>query len=377
MSIILENLNYNDEETLNIIFELRNDKSAYEHFINNNPITQDTFKLILDKYKQSNIIPQIILYNNIKVGIICFTLEDDKLYIGININKDYRGKKIGDSSIQLIIEKFKNNLAIKRIYASIKKTNIASNKLFIKYFIFEKSDEIYNHYIYYNNIDYVLCSANTNYTSYIFNTLNEKYKDKFLLITDNSFFKENIIKIKPIKCFFAHWSYIVPKDIYINIECINFHTANLPYGRGGTPLQNQIIDGINNTFVNSLQITSDGIDSGPLYIKTPITLQGNIFDIFLSISKCITLQITNIIEENIKPQKIYNYENIPIYKRITNNELIVKDKTINEIYDQIRMRDSEYYEKTYIVYDNIKISFKRAYFDGKKILCDAEIITEY
>ena len=37
------------------------------------------------------------------------------------------------------------------------------------------------------------------------------------------------------------------------------------------------------------------------------------------------------------------------------------------------MRDSEYYEKTYLEIGNFKISFSRSYFNGEKIICDAII----
>ena len=46
--------------------------------------------------------------------------------------------------------------------------------------------------------------------------------------------------VKPDWVFFFHWSDIVPKEVYEKYKCAVIHTGNLPEGRGGSPLQNQI-----------------------------------------------------------------------------------------------------------------------------------------
>lgn len=222
--------------------------------------------------------------------------------------------------------------------------------------------------------DFVLCSIKSYYSEKIFQKLKKNTEFTWQYISENEYFKENILEINPKKCFFIHWPFIVPKRIYEIIECINFHTANLPNGRGGTPIQNQILDKTLITKVNSLKITSDGLDSGPCYNFKTITLQGNVFDIFITISDLCYELILDIIYKNLKPNIIYNYQNEIIYKRIKNNELNIEDKELEDIYDQIRMRDSDYYEKTYINIGNFKFSFNRALFNGNKIKCDVEII---
>ena len=51
---------------------------------------------------------------------------------------------------------------------------------------------------------------------------------------------KNLKKINPKYIFFPHWSHKVPQIILDNFECVCFHTAPLPYGRGGSPIQNLI-----------------------------------------------------------------------------------------------------------------------------------------
>ena len=50
-----------------------------------------------------------------------------------------------------------------------------------------------------------------------------------------------IDRINPRYIFFPHWSWKVKEEIYLNYECVAFHTAPLPYGRGGSPILNLIL----------------------------------------------------------------------------------------------------------------------------------------
>jgi predicted acetyltransferase len=82
----------------------------------------------------------------VEVGIFTFVKNDDKIFIGININPNYRNMKIGSKSLKLFIES-SSKFSIKDIiYASIKKENTSSYNLFNKYFKFLNEDQNYNHF---------------------------------------------------------------------------------------------------------------------------------------------------------------------------------------------------------------------------------------
>ena len=52
---------------------------------------------------------------------------------------------------------------------------------------------------------------------------------KYFLIKNKNRLNYKNLKRKKIKyIFFPHWSYIIPKKIYENFNCIIFHTGNLP-----------------------------------------------------------------------------------------------------------------------------------------------------
>ena len=65
---------------------------------------------------------------------------------------------------------------------------------------------------------------------------------------------ELINSLKPRYIFFPHWSWIVPEDILNNAECVCFHMSDVPYGRGGSPLQNLIVRGHKNTKITALRM---------------------------------------------------------------------------------------------------------------------------
>ncbi|MFW5697659.1 MAG: methionyl-tRNA formyltransferase, partial [Fimbriimonadaceae bacterium] len=80
--------------------------------------------------------------------------------------------------------------------------------------------------------------------------------------------------LKPKYVFFLHWSWIVPAEIYENHRCVVFHMTDLPYGRGGSPLQNLIVRGHRETKLSALQMTGE-LDAGPIYLKRPLSLEGS------------------------------------------------------------------------------------------------------
>ena len=146
MNLELRKIDYSNQDLLNKILDWRNDQETRTNSNNTNIITNEIFKLILQKYKESTIDPIIIYLGNVEVGIFTFVKNDDKIFIGININPNYRNMKIGSKSLKLFIESSSKFSIKDKIYASIKKENISSYNLFNKYFKFLNEDQNYNHF---------------------------------------------------------------------------------------------------------------------------------------------------------------------------------------------------------------------------------------
>tara|TARA_R110002096_G_scaffold150352_3_gene312250 strand:- start:2408 stop:3064 length:657 start_codon:yes stop_codon:yes gene_type:complete len=191
-------------------------------------------------------------------------------------------------------------------------------------------------------------------------------------IHSSSCTKELIDDISPDWIFFFHWSEIVSKDIYENYRCAVIHTGNLPEGRGGSPIQNQILDGICNTNVNIIEM-SEPIDSGAVYCSHPITLQGTITDIWMSIAVTAHKLIMKCVSEDLTPkcQQGISYT----YNRIKTNKINFNSphRDLSYIYDQIRMVDSEDYPNPYVEIGDYRIEFSRAKMNNNNIITDAKI----
>lgn len=81
-------------------------------------------------------------------------------------------------------------------------------------------------------------------------------------------------------CLFIGWSWKVPSDFIAKNTCICFHPSDLPKYAGGSPIQNQIFDGIYDTKLTAFQMT-DILDQGPIYAKANLSLFGGVDEIFL------------------------------------------------------------------------------------------------
>jgi methionyl-tRNA formyltransferase len=182
---------------------------------------------------------------------------------------------------------------------------------------------------------------------------------------------KNISKINPTKIFFPHWSYRVPDKILKKFECICFHTAPLPYGRGGSPIQNLIIRKFKKAPVCAIKMTNK-IDSGPIYSKKNISLNGSLNEIFERISNAILFMITKIIKNKIITK---HQSGKPLYfKRINEQESIINQfEKLDSVYDKIRMLDSDEYPNAYYKFGNTIIKLQGAKTKKNYILCNAKI----
>lgn len=182
----------------------------------------------------------------------------------------------------------------------------------------------------------------------------------------------NLLKdYQPDYVFFVHWNWIVPAEIYNNFECIVFHTAPLPHGRGGSPIQNLIKEGFEKSPVCAIRMTKE-IDGGPIYIQKEVSLKGSLKEILNRIAKIIERMITTIcLDKDIEPEK--QQGKIHVYKRLTPaySRLNLREE-LKEIYDQIRMVDALDYPRAFIEEKNYKVEFKKAIIKKNKITCIAE-----
>ena len=182
---------------------------------------------------------------------------------------------------------------------------------------------------------------------------------------ENDLTVESVKKFRPDYIFFTHWNQIVEKGVHEHFNCILFHTSPLPYGRGGSPIQNLIMEGHKETPVCAVKMT-DELDAGPIYALSNISLAGTLHSIFLRINDVINDLMIEIIDKNPLPTDQIGKPHV--FKRLTSveNEIPLGLK-LEEIYDRVRMVDHADYPNAFITYGDIKIEFSDARLLGGSI----------
>ena len=201
----------------------------------------------------------------------------------------------------------------------------------------------------------------------------KKNKIKIRIISDNKKLNQRYLnKFSPDFIFFIHWSRKVKNEIIKKYNCYNFHMTDLPFGRGGSPLQNLLLRDIEKTKISLFKMNNK-LDAGSILYKENFFLNGSAQQIYESLSKkCIRI-IDKILKKN-KIKYIKQEGRVRYFKRIKNNKLIIKkNQSLRNIYNQIRMRDANTYLKTFIKVGNYKISLKNAKIKSKSINGEFEI----
>lgn len=207
----------------------------------------------------------------------------------------------------------------------------------------------------------------------LYSNLSTYGKSNWVRIEDKQMFTiEELDKINPQKIFIPHWSYIIPDIIYEKYQCIVFHMTDLPFGRGGSPLQNLIIRGIKNTKISAIRVVKE-LDAGDIYIKRDLSLEGTATEIFLRSVPIIEEMIKKIIEDDLKPSPQYG-ETVNFKRRKPEESNIANLSSVNDIYDYIRMLDCEGYPPAFIELEHFLIEFTNAQLEnGNKLNANVRI----
>lgn len=181
--------------------------------------------------------------------------------------------------------------------------------------------------------------------------------------------------LQPEWVFFPHWSYIIPAEVYVNMNCVIFHMTDLPFGRGGSPLQNLIARGIYETKLSALKCTAQ-LDAGDIYIKQPLSLWGTAEEIYLRAAELTKEMIIQIVKE--KPQLYKQQGESVVFQRRKPSEGDVSElDSLAEIFDYIRMLDADTYPPAFLDMNNLHIEFTRASLKDGHILADAKIFIKH
>lgn len=209
--------------------------------------------------------------------------------------------------------------------------------------------------------------------------LQEKYEgvhDIVIYTSREEFTSDNIRKFRPDYIFLPHWSYLIPREITDNWECVVFHMTDLPYGRGGSPLQNLIVRGHKETKISAIRVT-EKLDGGPVYMKHALSLEGSAQEIFVHCSDIIFWEMIPLFldenKEKITPVP-QEGETVLFKRRKPEDGRITPDMKTGQIYDYIRMLDAEGYPRAFIEFGDYRLEFEQADLSDDKEELSARVI---
>jgi methionyl-tRNA formyltransferase len=182
---------------------------------------------------------------------------------------------------------------------------------------------------------------------------------------------EAVQKISPRYIFFLHWSWRVPDEVVEEFECVCFHMTDVPFGRGGSPLQNLIVRGLRETKLTALRMSGE-FDAGPVYMKEPLSLAGGAEEIYLRAGRLSAMMVERIIRVEPKPVP-QRGQAVNFKRRKPEQSQVGITASLEELHNFIRMLDAEEYPRAFLQHAGFRFEFSRpALYDGR-IVADVTI----
>lgn len=164
---------------------------------------------------------------------------------------------------------------------------------------------------------------------------------------------------EPRWIFFLHWSWIVPASVYERFDCVVFHMTDLPYGRGGSPLQHLILAGVETTQLSAIVMTAE-LDAGDVYAKRPLSLAGTAQDIYERSDQVAEAMIADLVAHPRPPVPQEGEPVVFVRRRPEQSEVPTDLVDLDAWYDFVRMLDAEGYPHAFIDHGGYRITMRSA-----------------
>jgi len=196
---------------------------------------------------------------------------------------------------------------------------------------------------------------------------------KVLITKKEDLTAEKLKRLNPRYVFIPHWSWIIPRDVYEQFECVVFHMTDLPFGRGGSPLQNLISRGVYKTKVTALRVAK-GVDTGPIYLKRPLDIsKGSAEQLYTKLAEVSFSMMTHIVVRQPAPHPQKGRATV-FPRRTLEMSRLPEKATARQLYDHIRMLDAPEYPRAFIEIGVMRIEFSNACLKRGRVTADADIV---
>jgi methionyl-tRNA formyltransferase len=219
----------------------------------------------------------------------------------------------------------------------------------------------------------ILCCGYRDWAKRIYKEIEKSYnKDdyNFLIINSKKELSKSIItNFNPDLILWYGWSWIIKDNFIKDYFSVMLHPSPLPKYRGGSPIQNQIINGEVKSAVTLFKM-DEGIDTGDILYQEKFFLKGDLDDIFSEITYLgikLTKDLINNFPHNLKGIKQDNSKS-SYYKRrkpeqseITLKEL--EEGSAKQFYNKIRCLQDPYPNAFIKFKDGSKLFLTKSYLE--------------
>ncbi|MDP8222829.1 MAG: hypothetical protein P9L99_05665 [Candidatus Lernaella stagnicola] len=175
--------------------------------------------------------------------------------------------------------------------------------------------------------------------------------------------------------FFLHWSWKIPAAIHERHTCIGFHMTDLPFGRGGSPLQNLIVRGATETTLTAFGIEAD-MDTGAIYDKRPLSLAGTAQEIYERASRLAAQMIADLIAQDDPQTRPQTGEPTMFARRTPAQSEIPDGLDLARLYDHLRMLDAETYPRAFLKHGGFRFEFSAPRLESGRLVANVTISRE-
>jgi methionyl-tRNA formyltransferase len=194
---------------------------------------------------------------------------------------------------------------------------------------------------------------------------------RWMFASNNSELDQAVSILKPKYIFFLHWNWLVPETIWREHECVCFHMTDVPYGRGGSPLQNLIMAGHEQTKLTALKMVGE-MDAGPIYTKKPLLLEGAAQEIYVR-AGALSVEIIEWMIEN-EPVPIEQMGEVVLFKRRKPEQSRLPETgSLLSTYNFIRMLDADGYPRAFIEHGEFMLKLSKAKLENGRLIAEIEI----
>jgi UDP-2,4-diacetamido-2,4,6-trideoxy-beta-L-altropyranose hydrolase len=361
----LREANHGDRD---ILLEWANEKAVRENSFNKGIIETRDHRKWFEKSLADSGCKIFILEDDdgARIGQVRFNLAEDKFwYIGYSIAAEWRGQGLGKFMLERAILRHRASRFHVDVRAWVKRENHSSAGIFLKLSFHlantnESGDCLYELKNGGQSKNIVLIASPHHRSNEIAADLQKRFPDLDVrrLSSKDELHFGTLQTLRPEWIFFTHWSWMVPSDVFSNFRCVIFRMADLPYGRGGSPLQNLIARGHSTTKISAIRC-EEGVDTGYIYLKEDLELSGTAEEICRRAGKTKSKMIAEILEAPAKP--VVQIGDATIFKRRRPEDGdLSKLDSLNAVYDFIRMLDADGYPKSFIEFEEFKLEFTDA-----------------